>query len=330
MSPSHDQVIDTSRATKTYSFEIDPDDERTSHGLVIAMVGRGRRVLEVGCGSGYVSRHLVERGNEVIGIDVDPDAVAAARLVLDEVHCCDLDVVEASSLVHGPFDVIVLADVLEHVREPDRVLADLLGLLTDGGRVVMSIPNVAHVDVRLMLLLGEWRYQPLGLLDDTHLRWFTRWSIAQLLRATELEPVAVRRTVAGAFGSGIELPRDQIPDDLVAALLADPEATTFQFVVEAARGGGDWSLLEADQAAPLVLPDAAAARADGDAARQALAQSETSLVDARRHVDGLLTEIEALRGQVAALTAADEAWRNSRLVRYSAPLRRVWARILRR
>ncbi len=325
MSTTHDEVVDVARATKTYAFDIDPDDERTSHGIVISLVGRDQRVLEVGCGSGYVSRHLVERGNHVVGIDIDPDAVNAARQVIAEVHCCDLDIVDASSVVSGPFDVIVLADVLEHVRDPDRVLADLLGVLAPDGRVVLSIPNVAHVDVRLMLLLGEWRYQPLGLLDDSHLRWFTRRSIAELLRAARLEPVAVRRTVAGAFGSGIELPRDQIPVELVAALLADAEATTFQFVVEAARTGGDWTLLDSD-VATVVLPDAAAARADAEVLRGLLVEREAALVGANSSIEHLHAEIEVLRRHVDDLVAAEEAWRNTRLVRYTAPLRGLWAR----
>jgi 2-polyprenyl-3-methyl-5-hydroxy-6-metoxy-1,4-benzoquinol methylase len=325
MSTTHDEVVDVARATKTYAFDIDPDDERTSHGIVISLVGRDQRVLEVGCGSGYVSRHLVERGNDVVGIDIDPDAVNAARQVIAEVHCCDLDIVDASSVVSGPFDVIVLADVLEHVRDPDRVLADLLGVLAPDGRVVLSIPNVAHVDVRLMLLLGEWRYQTLGLLDDSHLRWFTRRSIAELLRAAELEPVAVRRTVAGAFGSGIELPRDQIPAELVVALLADAEATTFQFVVEAARTGGDWTLLDSD-VATVVLPDAAAARADAEVLRGLLVEREAALVGASSSIEQLYAEIEVLRRHVDDLVAAEEAWRNTRLVRYTAPLRGLWAR----
>jgi 2-polyprenyl-3-methyl-5-hydroxy-6-metoxy-1,4-benzoquinol methylase len=325
MSTTHDEVVDVARATKTYAFDIDPDDERTSHGIVISLVGRDQRVLEVGCGSGYVSRHLVERGNDVVGIDIDPDAVNAARQVIAEVHCCDLDIVDASSVVSGPFDVIVLADVLEHVRDPDRVLADLLGVLAPDGRVVLSIPNVAHVDVRLMLLLGEWRYQTLGLLDDSHLRWFTRRSIAELLRAARLEPVAVRRTVAGAFGSGIELPRDQIPAELVAALLADAEATTFQFVVEAARTGGDWTLLDSD-VATVVLPDAAAARADAEVLRGLLVEREAALVGASSSIEQLYAEIEVLRRHVDDLVAAEEAWRNTRLVRYTAPLRGLWAR----
>jgi 2-polyprenyl-3-methyl-5-hydroxy-6-metoxy-1,4-benzoquinol methylase len=325
MSTMHDEVVDVARATKTYAFDIDPDDERTSHGIVISLVGRDQRVLEVGCGSGYVSRHLVERGNDVVGIDIDPDAVNAARQVIAEVHCCDLDIVDASSVVSGPFDVIVLADVLEHVRDPDRVLADLLGVLAPDGRVVLSIPNVAHVDVRLMLLLGEWRYQTLGLLDDSHLRWFTRRSIAELLRAARLEPVAVRRTVAGAFGSGIELPRDQIPAELVAALLADAEATTFQFVVEAARTGGDWTLLDSD-VATVVLPDAAAARADAEVLRGLLVEREAALVGASSSIEQLHAEIEVLRRHVDDLVAAEEAWRNTRLVRYTAPLRGLWAR----
>lgn len=337
MSPPHEQLAGAERVTKTYSFEVDPDDQLSSHGMVIAMVGRGRRVLEVGCGAGHVSRHLVARGNDVVGIDIDPGAVQAARQILDDVHCCDLDMVAASSLVTGPFDVIVLADVLEHVRHPDRVLADLLGLLAPDGRVVMSIPNVAHIDVRLMLLLGEWTYQPLGLLDDSHLRWFTRRAIADLLRAAGLEPREVRRTVAGAFGSSLELPRERIPDELITALLADPDATTFQFVIEAARVGGDWSLLADRGEATVQLPDpaslraeAAAARAETASLRQVLTERELELADERNRTARLVGDAEALRSRVAELEAADAAWRATKLVRYSAPLRRLWARVRQR
>lgn len=334
MSLSGEHVMASERVTKTYSFDIDPDDERTSHGMVIALVGSGQRVLEVGCGAGHVARHLVARGNEVVGIDIDSDAVHAARQVLDEVHCCDLDVVAASSLVSGPFDVIVVADVLEHVRTPDRVLADLLGLLADDGRVVLSIPNVAHIDVRLMLLLGEWTYQPLGLLDDSHLRWFTRRSIGDLLRGAGLEPREVRRTIAGAFGSTLQLPRERIPDDLVEALLGDPEATTFQFVIEAVRRGGDWSLLADRVDADVQLPDTAplraevsALRVDADDLRRMLVERAAELDVERARSAQLETDRALLRTRVGELEAADAAWRATKLVRYSAPLRTLWARV---
>ena len=323
MSSPPDQMLEVDRAPKTYSFEVDPEAANNSHSMVIGLVGTGRRVLEVGCGGGHVAHHLRERGNEVVGIDVDPAAVAAARRVLDEVHCCDLDVVDASVLVQGPFDVIILADVLEHLRQPGRVLGDLLSLLAADGRVLLSIPNVAHVDVRLMLLLGEWRYQPLGLLDDTHLRWFSRRAIAELLRGAGLEPLSVQRTVADAFCSGVAVERARVPADLVAAVLADQEATTYQFVIEAGRSGGDWTLLEPEVVEPLVLPDAVAARAEADVLRG-------DLDEMRRTVDLLQADLAGVRHELDQARAAEAAWHNTRLVRYSAPCRRVWARIIRR
>ena len=92
----------------------------------------------------------------------------------------DLD--QAAPRLQGTFDAIVYGDVLEHLNDPLPILVGLNLALAVGGRVIVSVPNVAHLWVRLSLLLGRWDYADRGILDRTHLRFFTRRSFAAFLR----------------------------------------------------------------------------------------------------------------------------------------------------
>lgn len=146
-----------------------------AHRAVVGRVPRGSRVLELGCATGYLTRALLERGCAVVAVDNDAAALSRARgtgvtaLLLDLEHAAAL--VELTP--YGPYDVIVCADVLEHLRDPTGVLAALAALLRPGGSVVVSLPNVGFWRNRLALLRGRWDYTDQGILDRTHLRFFT-------------------------------------------------------------------------------------------------------------------------------------------------------------
>ena len=99
--------------------------------------------------------------------------------------------------------MIMLGDVIEHLRHPLATITDLLALLDDGGRMIISVPNVSHVDIRLMLLEGTWAYQPDGLLDETHLRSFTRQSLRHLLGQLGSTARRVERVRLGIGASGL-------------------------------------------------------------------------------------------------------------------------------
>ena len=196
-------------------------------------------MLEVGCWSGHVTQHLVARGNSVVGVELDPEAARLAEAHAEHVHVADVDRVALSSLEDGPFDVIMFGDVLEHLRDPHAVLADAAGLLAPDGRFVISIPNVSHIDARMMLLQGGWDYQPDGLLDRTHLRWFTPRSLRELLAGVGFVANRVER-VSTPFGStNLVFDRHAVGPELVRFASADPEANTLQLVVEASRTGED-------------------------------------------------------------------------------------------
>jgi hypothetical protein len=99
--------------------------------------------------------------------------------------------------------------------------------------VVASIPNIAHGSVRLALLQGEFRYRPLGLLDNTHLRFFTRASVEEMFENAGFLTTDMRRTTKGLFTTEIEVDGGLVPDEVVRLLQEDPEATTYQFVLTA-------------------------------------------------------------------------------------------------
>ncbi len=148
------------------------------------------RVLEIGCGCGQLGRLLRQRGHHVTGIELVPEMAETARRCLDRVMTAD---VERAGFPFPPasFDAIVFADVLEHLVDPWRVLREAVGVLSDEGVVVASIPNVQNIDVLRRLLCGRWDYRERGILDFGHLRFFTLRSISQLFAQANLKVIHV-------------------------------------------------------------------------------------------------------------------------------------------
>ena len=154
------------------------------------------RVLDVGCGAGRLGEALKARqAARVVGIEVVPEAARRARGRLDEVFEGDAETLELS-FEDGAFDCVVCGDVLEHLRDPERFLERVRGWLVPDGRVVASLPNVRHHSVVSALLDGNWSYEPAGLLDETHLSFFTRRDMVDLFERAGFQ-VAEMRIVPG-------------------------------------------------------------------------------------------------------------------------------------
>ena len=160
---------------------------------VLELIPRSaRRVLDVGCGAGRLGAALKQRQPvEVVGIEYNPHAAQRAREVLDAVFEFDLSD-PSEEYPPGPFDTIVCADVLEHVHQPKPVLEQLRSLLTSDGTLVASLPNVQHHSVIRSLLTGNFTYEPAGLLDDDHKRFFTRREIEKLFHRADFAIASLR------------------------------------------------------------------------------------------------------------------------------------------
>ena len=145
--------------------------------------GAGKDALDVGCGSGFLAARVASLGYRVVGVDVYDSA--EARQVCDEFQVCDIEHTFGVDKSRR-FDLIVLADVLEHVRNSEEVLLRARQHLNPGARILASTGNVAHFYVRLALLFGNFTYTERGILDQTHVRLFSRKRFRRLFRQCSL------------------------------------------------------------------------------------------------------------------------------------------------
>jgi len=168
-----------------YDDILDLDDANRPTTKVFHLVPGGSRVLEIGCATGYLARALAEqKGCRVTGIEIDVAAARAAAAACEKVIAGDIEAPDVLRQAGGGFDAIIMADVLEHVRRPDEVLRRARELLAPQGLLLLSVPNVAHFGVRKELLLGRFERTDRGILDRTHLHFFTLASLRRLLEAT--------------------------------------------------------------------------------------------------------------------------------------------------
>jgi 2-polyprenyl-3-methyl-5-hydroxy-6-metoxy-1,4-benzoquinol methylase len=311
-----------------YDTEVDLSNPNSSHTLIVELVGANKTVLDVGCATGYLARALVERGCTVSGFERDPEAAAVASGFLDKLVVGDLETVDlGEAFGGGSYDAIVFGDVLEHLRDPLPVLRQAKTLLAPGGSVVASIPNVAHGSVRLALLQGRFDYRPLGLLDETHLRFFTRASIERLLRLAGLAPVDVRRTTTGIFETHVKVDPAEVPPEVVERVMSDPEALTYQFVVRAVVDDADASVAalharfeaQAERLVQLHAELAASEAARTEAAVRA-EQHQARVVELEGRVDALAADLEWARAELARVL-------DTRTMRLTSPLRATYGRV---
>jgi 2-polyprenyl-3-methyl-5-hydroxy-6-metoxy-1,4-benzoquinol methylase len=137
------------------------------------LAAQGQHILECGCSTGFLSRHLVERGCTVTGLEIDAEAAEKARQWCKKVHAIDLNRPDWADELSGNYDTILFGDVLEHLVNPESVLRRTSDLLAPNGRVIICLPNIAYWKIRMSLLRGKFEYTSMGILDVTHLRFFT-------------------------------------------------------------------------------------------------------------------------------------------------------------
>lgn len=228
-----------------YHTAIDPGGENNSHASMLRMVGFNKRTLEIGCASGHVSEQLVAQGCRVVGVEVDAAVAEAASAWLERLVVGDVESDSLWSEFDGEeFDAIIFGDVLEHLRDPLTALRSSLKYLSAGGVVVVSVPNVAHVDVKVALLRGTFPYAETGLLNRTHIHFITKDSLLDLLREAGLVAVELQRVTVPAFSTEIGVSRGDLSDEVLEKLLEDRESLTYQFVVKAVRDDGARALEE--------------------------------------------------------------------------------------
>lgn len=192
----------------TYDDILDLSDSNRPTTKLFDLVPDGGRVLDIGCATGYLARALKERkGCVVVGLEIEPEAARGAASACERVIVGDVEDPNVLAQAGSGFDAIIMADVLEHLRRPEELLGRVRSLLAPGGMLLLSVPNVAHFTVRKNLLLGRFDRTDRGILDRSHLHFFTLASLRRLLGKTgyRLERLDISYSMPGRIVRALRL-----------------------------------------------------------------------------------------------------------------------------
>ncbi len=213
-------------------------EQNTPWFKIMQWIGNKPKVLDVGCSSGYFGEKLIEaRQATVWGVDLDTDdAAAAKKRGYQDVLVGDLDAFDWKRFGSKKFDAIIFADVLEHVKDPLANVIAASKLLAPGGFIFTSIPNVAHITVRTELMEGNFDYEDTGLLDNTHIKFFTKKTVQKLFFDAGLEIVHFDSTTNDVSDGQVRSHLKRMglePSAKFNDILDSSEARTFQYIVGA-------------------------------------------------------------------------------------------------
>lgn len=218
-----------------YDYSFNPDDDSIA-ARVCRLVDANKHVLELGCAAGTMSKVLHQHYHcTVTGVEFDPNAAVLAQPFCTQVLVGDLNQPHVLDSVSQSFDVVLMADVLEHLHQPETCLQQALSLLNDEGYVVISTPNIAHGGVIAALWCDAFDYGDTGLLDRTHIHFFTARTLYALLERAGLIIDHIEYADAGAWHHEFASYWEQIPTALRSALEQHPPAQAFQLIVRARR-----------------------------------------------------------------------------------------------
>lgn len=196
------------------------------------LVPENKNILDIGCSSGNLGATLIkDKRAKVIGIDIDKNDVELAKKQLTEAKVVDIEEEDFSNL--GKFDVIIMADVIEHLVDPVKVLKKIKDNLKSNGVFIFSVPNMANSTIRMKLLSGRFEYKDWGLLDKTHIHFYDHLELERVFNEAGYDVIKTNNTVR-------EIPKDILKKELnkiglnytddFYKHLHSPDSITYQFI----------------------------------------------------------------------------------------------------
>ncbi len=228
--------------TPTYIRDLQAESD-SSLRRIAQHIHSGMTVLDLGMGAGTLGAYLQNAAAQVVidGVSINPEEVALAAPHYRHTWLADLETAQLSLLTEQRYDRIVCADVLEHLRNPTQLLSQLPGLLKPGGQVLVSIPNLGYAGLVAELAQGQFRYRPEGLLDVTHLRFFTRQTLLDWLSEQGWAVHSLETVHRALSDSEFAASFDALPPLVARYLLSRPEALAYQFVLAIAPAAANTS-----------------------------------------------------------------------------------------
>ena len=152
------------------------------HQLVYDLIEKNTKILDLGCATGYFGRKLAKKNVEIYGADVDAGAINQARKYYKKVIQSDLNKLAIGSLPKQYFDYVLLLDVIEHLTNSKQLFKKIFKLINSNGKLIISTPNILHISVRYKFAFGKFQYEKHGILDETHVHFYTIASLVSLIR----------------------------------------------------------------------------------------------------------------------------------------------------
>lgn len=218
-----------------YEYAVDLTGQ-TAPVYVIQLVGHSKRVLEIGCGPGSITKVLVQQGQcRVTALELDSDSIKKVEPYCETAMQADLNSEEWPHLLDGvePFDVVVAADVLEHLYDPWTTLKRMASLIGPNGYLVISLPHAGHAAVVSCLINSDFEYHDCGLLDRTHIRFFGLKNIQDLFAQANLKIIEVRYVITPPEETDLAAHWSRLPAKVQNAIKTSEYANVYQVVVKA-------------------------------------------------------------------------------------------------
>jgi len=216
-----------------YDYDVDPTSD-TAPARVCRMVGSNKRVLEIGAGPGSVTRVLRAQSNRITALELDETAIPFLEKHCDAVIPANLNDPNWTSHFKDRFDIVIAADVLEHLTDPWTTLGRMKTLLAPGGAIIVSVPHAAHACILACLLHEDVEYRDWGLLDRTHIRFFGLQNLQTMFEKAALKIVHGEFVCREPSVTEFKDKWDALPDDAKSFLGKQRFAQVYQVVVTAA------------------------------------------------------------------------------------------------
>ena len=205
---------------------------RNSITAIAEKISADSLVLDLGAGSGVLGEYLSTEKNCIVdGIDLNLQETKHSDCYR-KIQSANLETQSLATLLSDQYDVIVCADLLEHLRSPQQLLVQLKDFVKADGSILLSVPNVSHIGLVSDLIEGAFEYRSEGLLDATHLRFFTRYSLNNLLHESGLRISSIETIELDPGETEFNQPTDAFPPKLVNLLVSRADALTYQFIVD--------------------------------------------------------------------------------------------------
>lgn len=192
-------------------------------------------VLDVGCATGFLGEYLVNEKNcKVFGVDISEQSIklASNRNCYERLFCIDLNNYNNELFGYTNFfDYIVMGDILEHLLNPELILSKFKSYLKKDGIIIVSLPNISHGSIKLNLLKNRFEYTENGLLDNTHIKFYTLKNIIDLMSRQNLEILNLKRVYVDIYSSEQNLNKFEFPFIIKNYVCSSPESYVYQYVI---------------------------------------------------------------------------------------------------